>query len=441
MGFVAALLMAGCADDELMTATDSGSQQTTLDDPTGQPVLFSVGNLNLGNTTRADAIPYMTQGGCFVCTMYYHPGSEDTDSTAFDIKHPSNGGTMKTAWLQVNDNYGNSVYRKNTFATPTKKDPYDFDTEATNFYWQNRLQHVFLALTDYNKLTTIDGDTTTVKIGKLKMYPYYDKDMVPLPLEEDEGTEEEIAASVAAYDNTLADARYYNAFDLTRKEGMDTIAKQPDPILALTIMKPSGSSQEANRVRLYFKHQFSQIQVNLRASDDTSAEITSEQIDSVELLGVSDTAYVCCRINADKRGSVGAAKFKDVNLDKYTDAQLDDNPWGSSFEMFDMGAGNYADGYLKSFNAIAFGYLWAIRIRWHEGTTESPGVRHVATYEVPQYSGEASGNIPLRQLKSGMKYIYNLELRRGTLAVIRTEIVDWKQEEALVYGEKGTISN
>ena len=62
----------------------------------------------------------------------------------------------------------------------------------------------------------------------------------------------------------------------------------------------------------------------------------------------------------------------------------------------------------------------------------------MSTFEVPQTNEE---NVNLRVLASGMKYIYNLELRRGTLAVIRTEILPWEQKEELVYGTDGTITN
>ncbi len=429
IGLVVAVLMAGCTKEVL--GTEQG-QEGTIDDPTGTPVLFTVGNLNEAATTRADAIPYMAQNGRFVCTMYYHSGKSDTDDSNYDIKHPANGGTMTTAWLQVDNTVGNSVYRKNTFANPEHTDTYNFDTDATNFYWQNRLKHAFLALADYNKLTTNDGDTTSVKIGKLKMYPYYDKDMVTLPAT---GATHEDSVT---YANTAADNRYTNQYDLTKGE-KTSISEQPDPILALTIMKPAGATQEANRVRLYFKHQFSQIQVNLKGADDESTELTAEQIDKVELLGVTKTGYVCCRLNAG--GTVGRATYEAVNLESYTDEQLTNNKWGTSFEMFEMAEEQYASGYLKSFNAIAYGYLWAIRIHWHEGTTEEPGVEHVSTYEVPETTGETERNVPLRELESGRKYIYNLELRRGTLAVIRTQIIDWGQHENLVYGTDGTITN
>lgn len=412
------------------------------DSPVGQPVLFTVGNLTQTATTKA-TIPYMAQGGRFVCTMYYHSGASDNDDSNFDIKHPTtNSGTMTTAWLQVNNTVGNSVYRKNTFATPGSEDldTYGFDMTATNFYWQNRLTHAFLALADYNLLTTNDGDTTSTKIGKLKLYPNHDKDMVTLPKDPTEQDK-------ATYAHTAADNRYVNTFDLTR--GTKTsISDQPDPILALTLMKPAGATQEANRVRLYFKHQFSQIQVNLKAADDHSATLDSDHIDKVELLGVTEMGYVNCRLNAG--GTVGITRYKPVDLESYTDAQLADNPWGTAFKMFDMATGDkidedgngiddrYADGYLKSFNAIAYGYLWAIRITWHEEANVN--IIHVSTYEVPQDTGDPD-NIPLRELQSGYKYIYNLELRRGTLAVIRTQIVDWNQKEDLVYGTDGTIYN
>ena len=49
--------------------------------------------------------------------------------------------------------------------------------------------------------------------------------------------------------------------------------------------------------------------------------------------------------------------------------------------------------------------------------------------------------VDLINLKSNMRYVYDLELRRGTLAIIRTQILDWMQKEELVYGTDGTITN
>ena len=439
----AALLIAECTTENITTGqgrdADSG-------DPVGLPVLFSVGNEN--NTQTRAAVPYMAENGRFVCTMYYHATAGDTDDSDFDIKDAADGGTMTTTWLKVNNNVGNSVYWNKEYADvlEVNQDKYG-DINSAKFYWQNRLTHAFLALADYNKLTTNTGPTTAEMglfplpasaQGKLKMYPYYDKDFVTL------STNPTIEQQ-AAYDDKLSDNRYANTYDLTRGT-RTSIAGQPDPILALTVMKPAGATQEANRVRLYFKHQFSQIQVNIKGADDSSAEVTADQIEGVELLGVSTEGYVCCRLNAD--GTVGTATAKDVNLDDYTDAQLENNKWGTSFQMFDMATGvdtdqdgkddGYAIGFLKSYNAIAFGQLWAIRITWHEGTTQAPGIVHVSTFEVPQ-TNEMQVN--LRQLASAMKYVYDLELRRGTLAVIRAEVLNWLQKDALVYGTEGTISN
>ncbi len=425
--------MAGCTKEALVevplhsyVSGDEAQDVVVDDDPVGKQVLFTVGNLNEEATTRADVIPYMANSGRFVCTMYYHSAATDTDSTAFDIKHPNEHGTLSNAWLMVNNTVGNSVYRKYNFSTPTQVDSYDFDMDATNFYWQNRLTHAFLALTDYHQLKTIDGDTATIKRNKLKMYPYYDTIVV-------DGSDVE---------------REVNIYDL--KRGTKTkMQDQPDPIRALTVMKPAGATQEANRVRLYFKHQFAQIQVNLKSSADNSANITATQIDSVQLLGVAEEGYVPTRMNAN--GTVSESLYKEVNLDNYTDAQLAVNEWGTALTMFDMANGDangdneldgedaYANGFLKSFNAIAYGMLQGIRITWHETEGEG-GIVHVTTFRVPEYSDEVTPT-PLRKMASGKKYIYNLELQRGTLAVIRTQIVDWEQDENLVYGTDGTITN
>ena len=79
-------------------------------------------------------------------------------------------------------------------------------------------------------------------------------------------------------------------------------------------------------------------------------------------------------------------------------------------------------GTIKSYEAIAFGMLQAIRITWHE-TEDEGSTRHVTTYRVPEKNEQ---NQPLRTLQSGVKYIWNMELRRGTLAVVRTEIIPWE---------------
>ena len=471
-----ALALSACSDDHTLPADDSSAQ--VVEAMVGSPVLFASGNERM--VTRAT--PYMAQDGRFVCTMYYHAATGATDESPFDVSSPTLGGTMTTAWLKVNDGYGNSVYRKKTFDTPATTDTYDFDTGSTIFYWQNRLTHAFLALADYNKLTTNEGlEEHTITQGQLKMFPYGDK---ILAQEEEE----------YVVDPTM------NSYDLTRKPvwgerdvvvgeedetvketylvsyGINSMSEQPDPMLALTIMKPAGFTPEANRVRLYFKHQFSQIQVNIRASADNSADISANQIKSVELLGVSEEGYVTNHMNSNgtvgtfsgtpAQGDMNAASAKEVDLSKYSDVELEDNQWGTSFLMFDMaplplvdtdGDGHddrYALGYLKSFNAIAFGNLEAIRIKWFEGTPENEGIVHTSTYRVPATNAmtevlddddvkdDAEKEVvQLRKLQSGMKYIYNLELRRGTLAVIRTQIVPWEQNSNLVYGVNGTIQN
>ena len=443
------MLFAACAADDTAGVVGGSPLDSSTDGPIGQPVLFSAGNVA---PTRADGVPYMEQDGRFVCTMYYHPGSGHGDTDPYDIRSTSETGTASTAWLRVNNNVGNSVYWNKNFPdnyNPTL-DTQGFDESATKFYWQNRLTHAFLAFADYNKLK--DNDGATSEQGKLKMYPNHDIDFMASATEPD----------------PMADNRYANTFDLTRGT-RTSMAQQPDPILALTIQKPEGATQEANRVNLYFRHQFSQIQVNIKGPADGSADIQPEQIDKVELLGVSEEGYVVTRLNTNgtvgnvpansAAGTMKAASAKAVSLSGYPDDYLKNiNKWGTTFEMFDMKTGiiedghdkGYAIGFLKSFNAIAFGTLWAIRVTWHELVGEQ--IKHISTYEVPQTNEMASKDtetpaeddkkpiVYLRELQSGMRYVYEFELRRGTLAVIRTQILDWEQHENLVYDTNGTIS-
>lgn len=296
-----------------------------------------------------------------------------------------------------------------------------------------------------------------------------------------------------------------NTFDMRRKPEMKTMADQPDPLIALTKMKPMGATQEANRVRLYFKHQFSQIQVNLTKAE-TTGEITRDNIVKVELLGVTEKGYVFTNITTD--GKQIDPSYDPVVKSKYTEEQLARNPHGTSFSMFDMyddtkydGSGKtdaeieaakaadaannygYPLGSLKSFNAIAFGQLQAIRITWKEEPTDEiytaetaqqendkhlvsdtqgrkPGdAGYQTTYEADYTPVNAGDVVPpvhhvvtfpitvddrnhsLVNLQSGFRYVYDFELRRGTIAFIRATIVDWLLDDKLNYTTSGTIDN
>lgn len=270
-----------------------------------------------------------------------------------------------------------------------------------------------------------------------------------------------------------------NVFDMRRSVEMTSMADQPDPLIALTKMKPTGATQEANRVRLYFKHQFSQIQVNLTKGENTP-ELSAENIVSVELLGVTEKGYVFTNINSD--GTQIPPAYDPVVLSKYTEAQLKKNPHGTAFNMFKMDADAQPATSLQSFNAIAFGQLQAIRITWKEEPTnetyteatakeendkhlvdnngkkpgeegyvakyedgytpvaageEIPPVHHVATYKITVDERGQS----LVNLKSGYRYVYDFELRRGTIAFIRAVIDGWMLSDELNYGTSGTIKN
>ena len=129
-------------------------------------------------------------------------------------------------------------------------------------------------------------------------------------------------------------------------------------------------------------------------------------------------------------GKPHPASYKSVSPSDYTDEHLASNPYGTAMSMFDMGSNNYAPGYVKSFNAIAFGQLRALRITWTEPATESSdAIKHVVTHRITE---------DFRYLQSGVRYIHNLELRRGTLAVIKTEILPWEIDETQWKGN-GTV--
>ncbi len=586
-----ALMTLSCTD-ELAEPSVSGGGNTN-DQGIGQMVLFSAGNVGaVSGTTRADVIPYMETGGRFVCTMYYHGNAGATDESTFDVEDEN---SRATSYLKVFDvhkpgatgteSLGNSVYWKWDYTDLSSDDldeetytTYGFDPRVEPFYWKNRLPHVFVAYTDYNKLKTIEYSTTTknnVTVpaqGSLFMYPEADgvrkvktgenvvwqpqkatvfafirnneeepaswtltevkenqspvnwshnhlvfnnaghteefatwlanakndianaidasnladdkKSALKADLERTAPTEDEATVNgtfhnscwTVAFDYTknigyedsskghrgeridLSDPSttvYFsyekkdieeifeehpaNTFDLTRKEGMTKMSDQPDPILAVEKMKPTGATQEANRVRLYFKHQFSQIQVNVQKVEGNTDDLTAESIESVELLGVTEKGYVFTLPN--QSGVAIAPAFDNVDVSKLTAAQLAENPYKTSFNMFEMSDTEKPTTSLKSFNAIAYGLLQALRITWKEplpdGETD-PSKRIVHSVIFPITTDEHSHD--LKTLQSGKRYLYDIRLARGMLASIRVSIQGWGLSEDLNYLEDGTIS-
>ena len=376
-----ALLMASCSDTEI---------EESQDPVRSMPVLFSAGNTE-ATVTRATA-SYMPKNSHFVCSMFFHAGVNDTIGSEFSA--PVADVNMTTAWLKISNSTGNAVYWNKEYSEVVKDslDVYGFDVNSKCFYWQNRLNHIFLALTDNHDL---DG---SISNGSLKIYPdvtdkYKDK--------------------------------YMLAYDLTRGE-KKSMSEQPDPILALETARPSGGTPEANRVKLFFKHQFAQIQVNLKSSLDASAVIDPAWIERVELLGVAETGYVPYCILSD--GTLPAATSLPINVDdKKYQTTINVIPYGSSFNMFQRSTP--VGGYLKSFECIAFGTLQGIRITWRESGDEN-AVKHVATYK----------GVKNLALKSGTKYIYNMELRRSLIAEVTAKIKPWEMDKAS-YTADGTIKD
>ena len=376
-----ALLMASCSETEI---------EESQDPVRSMPVLFSAGNTE-ATVTRATA-SYMPKNSHFVCSMFFHAGVNDTIGSEFSA--PVADVNMTTAWLKISNSTGNAVYWNKAYSEVVKDslDVYGFDVNSKCFYWQNRLNHIFLALTDNHDL---DG---SISNGSLKIYPdvtdkYKDK--------------------------------YMLAYDLTRGE-KKAMSEQPDPILALETARPSGGTPEANRVKLFFKHQFAQIQVNLKSSLDESTVIKDEWIESVELLGVAETGYVPYCILPD--GTLPAVTSLPINVDadKYQKT-IKDNPYGSSFNMFQRSTP--VGGYLRSFECIAFGTLQGIRITWRESDA-TDAVKHVATYK----------GVKNLTLKSGTKYIYNMELRRSLIAEVTAKIKPWEMDTSN-YSTNGTIKD
>ena len=366
---------------------DTPGNQSGDDAVVGSPVIFTSGNENLSR-----AIPYLGEKGRFVCRMY-HQGTIGSDLFT----------SYSTAWLRVNNAYGNSVYRRSDFdESAMNLDTYDFDRNSTIFYWQNRKNHAFIAYTDlhrcfnnsYKEASGLNMTTDFTLTESDTDFACRKFSLTTSP-----------TASLSPEQKQTGDPAYYN---------------QPDPAIANTVMLPAGATQEANRVDLIFRHCFSQIQVNLKkAADGGINDLNADDITKVELLGVSQEGYIY--FDADSvTGNNHAATYKKVVQSDFTTEELVANEFGTSMEMYDMGSDNYATGYVKSYRAIAFGQLRAIRITWKEDS----GIEHIVTHKVVNLDSNDFIN-----LRSGVRYIHNLELRRGTLAVIKTVILPWEIDE------------
>lgn len=373
-------------------AGDDGLEGKAEALPGGLPVLFSSGAGDASVSTRA-TVPYMENDGRFVCRMYYQGNVGSKYFTNYT-----------EAWLKVDNNYGNSVYRKKDFSEPTteeNKDGFGFDRESQIFYWQNRKKHIFIAIADYNKLKTNDGTDN----GSLNFKNSEEIEGKPM------------------------------VFDLRRKKGMNSISDQQDIIMAHTEMSPDKATPEGNRVKLLFGHCFAKVQVNLKplADGGLGNDLIYDRIDKVELLGVADYAYL---YNIDVTSSpynINNVKTeaKKVVANDYLDVDIAANPYYTCIETFKALKDDVTPGYVSTHEVITFGQVVAIRVTWHEIDSEgNTTVTHVVTKKVEKDEE--------RLLPSGQLHIYNLEMRRGTLAIINAEILPWTDGET--YTTDGKIT-
>ena len=372
-------------------AGDDGLEGKAEALPGGLPVLFSSGAGDASVSTRA-TVPYMENDGRFVCRMYYQGNVGSKYFTNYT-----------EAWLKVDNNYGNSVYRKKDFSEPTTDniDGFGFDRESQIFYWQNRKKHIFIAIADYNKLKTNDGtDNGTLNFKN----------------------SEEIEGKPMV-------------FDLRRKDGMNSISDQQDIIMAHTEMSPAKATPEGNRVKLLFGHCFAKVQVNLKplADGGLGNDLKYDRIDKVELLGVADYAYLYNIDVTSSQYNINNVKTeaKKVVANDYLDVDIAANPYYTCIETFKAPEDAVTPGYISTHEVITFGQVVAIRVTWHETNSEgNTTVTHEVTKKVEQDEE--------RLLPSGQLHIYNLEMRRGTLAIINAEILPWTDGET--YTTDGKIT-
>ena len=451
--------MVGCSDD----IVDNGGGAVVPEGEQKSMVCISAGAEQLA-TTRAGIINYMPNKVRFSAMMIIHEGPGE-----YKYEHP-----FFANMIVDNDGAGNSWYYKSDYSTPTSFDSYNNDDDASAFYWQNRLLHGFVGyIDDYNKaLPWAKGAD-----GATEYRPKTISDWDPLgPGIGDEGDKKVDKDNplpilyTLKKDGTILRWQQYEKFDLRNKDGETSMSKQKDPLVAYTEKVPEYSTPERNRVYLTFRHQFAQVQVNLRGSKQ-SAEVTKEMIERVELLGVSEHAYVfpypeygcvndttfvldgeghkvddgngnpkidhvetswtIARQGKERTELLRPALAEKVDLTKYSETYLKTNEFGTSFRLFDMAESDVTPGYIKGYEGIAYGNLGALRIVWHEDVVHPElDVVHDIVFKITDDK--------FKVLESGKRYIFNLELRRGTLAVIKAVIDDWIPYQT-VYETSGTV--
>lgn len=452
--------MASCAD----SIVDGGGNIDVPEVELKERVLMAVGT-EKPEHTRAGNITYMPNHVRFTAMML----AKATADEEYKYENPF------FANMLVDDNgAGNSLYYQSTYIAPAEKkqDNYHNDDDASIFYWQNRLLHGFIGyIDDYNK--ALPWAKRQAGDAEYASSPEY----FPQTLSgwrtnapaTSEGQKEDAVQNILytmKKDGTILSWQQYEKFDLRNDPNITSMSMQKDPLIACEEKIPESSSPEKNRVYLTFRHRLAQVQVNLKGSPE-SANIEAAQIDSVALLGVSLEAYVFPypeygftevptsipakdangepilddddnqTFEVEKKWSIvrqGDAK-KDLLRKAYAvpltlEQQNANPPAGSRFDMFPMAEGTQATGYLKGFEAIAFGDLKYLRIVWHEKEGNKKSIEHVILFPIT--------NENFKRLESGKRYIINLELRLGTVAAVSTEIVDWIPYTT-VYESSGTV--
>lgn len=453
-----ALLTASCTD----SIFDDGGGVDVPEVEQKEQVLMAVGTEKPDNT-RAGSISYMPNHVRFTAAMLTKASADD--DYMYDRPFFAN---------MLVDEYGagNSLYYQSDYSTPSSYDDYRNDDDASIFYWQNRLSHGFIGyIDDYNKALPWAkrkaGDSEYAEADVYFPQALSAWNYAAPSAAGKEDTNIQNFLYTMKKDGTLLSWQQYVKIDLRNNADINSMSHQKDPLIACEEKIPESSSPEKNRVYLTFRHQLAQVQVNLKGSPE-SANITAEQIDSVALLGVSLDAYVFPYPAYGFTETQSTRPAKDANGDPILDGEgnptyeVDQNwgiirqgeskkdllrkayavpltleqqnanpPAGSQFDMFPMADGKQATGYLKGFEAIAFGDLKYLRIVWHENDVNGdPDIYHIVQFPIT--------NDNFKKLDSGKRYIINLELRLGSVAVVKTEIVDWIPYTT-VYESSGTV--